>query len=250
MHAGQWIGLTVSALVHLAAAAFVPGDRGGEDKPVGERPVAITLQMFAQAETKARVNEVVEVPRALRDPVPEPEPVAELTAKPAPKPKPKVEPKAEPKPQPKPQPKPRIAPTPMAGHEPQPAPAVSADVTPTPVTERVAMVEAPRGVMPPGPDLDALRDDYLSGLVVALDRNKRYPRQSRRRREEGTVTIGFVVERSGTLAGLQIIESSGSPRLDRAALATVEELRRYRPIPDELQRTRWPITLPVRFQLR
>ena len=53
-----------------------------------------------------------------------------------------------------------------------------------------------------------------------------YPGESLRRRESGAVQVRFSVLRTGEVAEARVIASSGWPRLDRAATATI--LRRWR----------------------
>ncbi len=48
-----------------------------------------------------------------------------------------------------------------------------------------------------------------------------YPQESLRRREYGAVQVRFSVSRTGEVAEAHVISSSGWPRLDRAATATI-----------------------------
>jgi TonB family protein len=52
-----------------------------------------------------------------------------------------------------------------------------------------------------------------------------YPRVSRMRGEEGKVLLEVLVDRSGTVVEVQIRASSGYPRLDKAAVAALENAR-------------------------
>lgn len=58
----------------------------------------------------------------------------------------------------------------------------------------------------------------------------RYPRSSRLNREEGTVTLWFLVLENGRAKDIRVIESSGYTRLDHAAIGAVKS---YRFIPAE-----------------
>lgn len=95
-----------------------------------------------------------------------------------------------------------------------------------------------------------VRRAYLADLVAAIHRNKFYPRQSRRRREQGTVVVAFTIEKDGTLSDVRVTNSSSIARLDRAALKTLSRLSPFRPIPAGLARDRWPIRVPIEFSLR
>jgi protein TonB len=52
-----------------------------------------------------------------------------------------------------------------------------------------------------------------------------YPRVSRMRGEEGKVLLEVFVDGSGTVVEVQIRASSGYPRLDKAAVAALENAR-------------------------
>ena len=53
----------------------------------------------------------------------------------------------------------------------------------------------------------------------------RYPPQSRRMREEGTVVLRILVNESGYPSDVQVEEASGFPRLDQAGIAAVKRWR-------------------------
>jgi len=59
---------------------------------------------------------------------------------------------------------------------------------------------------------------YFSQLKSVLAQNKRYPRASRRRNEEGVVSLSFVAYADGSVSDVKITQSSGHRRLDNAVL--------------------------------
>jgi protein TonB len=94
------------------------------------------------------------------------------------------------------------------------------------------------------------RNDYFSHLRSWLEQHKKYPRNARIRRQEGTVTLRFVVQPSGNLLSYAVEQGSGFALLDREAL---EMLRRASPlpaIPEALGRDSLELVLPVAFYLR
>lgn len=93
------------------------------------------------------------------------------------------------------------------------------------------------------------KQHYLAALAAKINRSKYYPIGSRRRGEQGKVVVHFVVQKNGDLTGISIVESSGSKRLDAAALKTLKRVSPFRPIPDALNRDRWPISVPIAFSL-
>jgi protein TonB len=78
-----------------------------------------------------------------------------------------------------------------------------------------------------------------------------YPERSRRRSEQGTVTLRVLVSANGLVKRIEIAESSGFEDLDHAALDTVRE--RWRFVPARRRDGRsvesW-VLVPIRFALR
>ena len=97
--------------------------------------------------------------------------------------------------------------------------------------------------------LRSIEEEYKSALREAIEAKKYYPKRARRMRREGLVEVDFTVDRSGLIKNISIYNSSGIKLLDTAALQAVETLRQFRPIPDELNRSQWPMRIPVEFSL-
>ena len=69
-----------------------------------------------------------------------------------------------------------------------------------------------------------LRKQGVEATVVGM-RRPTYPRYSRRHGEEGTVVIAVEIKASGRAGKAEVVESSGYPRLDRAAIKAVRSAR-------------------------
>lgn len=129
---------------------------------------------------------------------------------PKPTPKPKVQPRVQPKPVPMPQ---SDAPSAIAAPAPDPTPAPPA--LPAPAEPPAAAAPA---VGRPTMAISAPKDiSHLSCNIVQPD----YPAMSKRRGETGTAVVGFVLGTSGKLENVALKKSSGSARLDEAALDAV-----------------------------
>jgi protein TonB len=89
--------------------------------------------------------------------------------------------------------------------------------------------------------------NYPGKVVARLRRALRYPSQARSRRLNGTVLVQFVVGRSGDVGSVRLAASSGSPILDKAALATVQRAAPFPPIPEGAGRSSWTFTVPLAF---
>ncbi len=76
-----------------------------------------------------------------------------------------------------------------------------------------------------------------------------YPSRSRRRGEEGTVTLHVLIAKSGAVERVEVIASSGFRDLDAAALETVRSRWRFVPARrDGIAFESWAI-VPIRFAL-
>ena len=133
-------------------------------------------------------------------------------------------------------------PRPVAPVKPVERPVVAA----APVAIAPVVAERP---LPVAVDLEA-KQHYLAALAAQINRRKFYPRASRRLGEEGQVVVHFVIQRNGELTDLRVTESSGSSRLDEAALKTVRRVTPFKPIPAGLATEQWPISVPISFSLR
>jgi periplasmic protein TonB len=145
-------------------------------------------------------------PVAVETPPP-PKPVPQPVPKPLPKPK--VKPKIEPKPTPMPV---TEAPSQIAAPAPEPTPPAPPQPAPPP-----AAPAAP-AIGKPSMDLAAPKNvAHLSCNIAQPD----YPAMSKRRGETGTAVIRLTVGLTGKIENVALQKSSGSSRLDDAALEAV-----------------------------
>jgi protein TonB len=87
-------------------------------------------------------------------------------------------------------------------------------------------------------------------VLTYLQKEKRYPAQSRWRHEEGVVYVRFSLDRNGHVLRAQIAHSSGYPALDAEVL---ELLKRAQPLPkppDEMPGDPLELMVPVDFFMR
>src|SRR5262249_49624348 len=97
-----------------------------------------------------------------------------------------------------------------------------------------AAVDVPRS----GPSLD----ERLGEIATRIQRALRYPAIARTRGVAGEALVAFEIGADGSPRRLELVTSSGSGALDRAALEAVE---RAAPLPFVCGR----VTTPVRFHL-
>lgn len=74
---------------------------------------------------------------------------------------------------------------------------------------------------------------YLRAWVDRVERigNLNYPDEARRRRLAGQVVISVAIRRDGTVERAEVVDSSGQPLLDQAALRIVRLAEPYPPLP-------------------
>jgi protein TonB len=112
---------------------------------------------------------------------------------------------------------------------PQAAPVVVAPA-PVPVTTAAApavptsSAASPTADAPPAPRSDAPVAADLGARLVAFSAPT-YPIESRRQREQGVVALDVLLDPQGRVARIAVARSSGSDRLDRAALDAVKRWR-------------------------
>jgi len=203
--------LILSVAVHLAAAA---GYWLWGGQPAGHEllPTVDVVLVAEVAMPVERVDAPSEPETRLSERDPEPEPIAT----PAPR-----------------------APSPPA--EPSQPPLTQSPSRPTPTVARPVPID-------PGL-LASIEQAYKSALQAEIARHRHYPHIARRMRHEGTVEVGFVVLADGRLTAIEVLKSSGHRLLDEAAVQAVREVGQFRPIPAELARTRWPLSVPLNFRL-
>jgi protein TonB len=74
---------------------------------------------------------------------------------------------------------------------------------------------------------------YLRGWVDRVERvgNLNYPEEARRRHLSGMVVITIAIRRNGSVERADIVQSSGVPALDAAALRIAKMAEPYPPLP-------------------
>ncbi|MDC7684259.1 energy transducer TonB [Asticcacaulis sp. BYS171W] len=179
---------------------------------------------------------------------PPPPPIA---SEPLPKPAPVSETKSPEKAQEKPADKPAdiraAAPSNTATKSP-------ATLTPVaPGTGRAAS-DAPQSPHPgPAPQTAAKTGKPTAAYLALVRRHvesfKVYPKQAKRRRIEGVVTLSFTVDRQGRLLLSQIVRGSGSTELDQAALDMLVDAQPLPKPPADVNGDRIDIVTEVSFRL-
>lgn len=111
-----------------------------------------------------------------------------------------------------------VAPVQIVQTSPEPVPAP----TPAPTIATAPGPSAPVAAPPAPPSIVQAGD---IGTQMVAGKPPRYPIESRRQREQGTVVLAITLGIDGAVESIAISQSSGSPRLDKAARDAVKGWR-------------------------
>lgn len=187
------VGIHVGLLAIALTMRNEPPPRPIESK-------TITAELISSAPPQP-----VAAPAAIQS-TPVPPPPKPVPPKPTPKPKPTVQPHVKAAPTPLPE---TTAPSTIAAAAPEETPAAPAPPAPA------APPPAAPAIGRPTMALNAPKDVAHLDCNIAMPE---YPALARRRGESGTAVVKFVVGLTGRIENIELKKSSGSSRLDDAAL--------------------------------
>lgn len=139
--------------------------------------------------------------------------------------------------------------------EPEPEPIVVTDAAPVePVVEAAPEPVAPPPPPPPPPkpskdSLMKVTKAYLIGLSKAFEKQKDYPATARRLKQEGTVRVQFTVAKDGRISGAVVAKPCPYSSLNESALAAVQAVPKFDPIPAVLGKDTWKMEIPIKYNL-
>lgn len=116
-----------------------------------------------------------------------------------------------------------------------------------PVEETTAPVNKPA---PPAARTSNVDASWEAKLLAHLEKFRRYPASAKARREQGVAYIRFTMDKQGRLISAQLSRSSGSRRLDKAALATILRAAPFPKPPQDRPGDHIELTAPVEFFMR
>lgn len=92
---------------------------------------------------------------------------------------------------------------------------------------------------------NAAVSNYPGKVLAKLRRALRGISTGIRAKAQYDVHVSFIVDATGGVGGLRVVQSSGSPELDSAAVEMVRRAAPFPPIPPEAGRSSWQFTLPL-----
>ncbi|ABE49144.1 energy transducer TonB [Methylobacillus flagellatus] len=227
--------LIVTILVHAAVfTALIIASTREPHREESAPPIMVSL-----VQSPEPVPEV-----AITEPEPQPTPKP-----PQPKPKPKPKPKVVDKPVPieAPQPVEQVEEVREEVSEPQPQEAQQAP-SQAPVQDAPVVAERIEPVPPPEPKEQPIPEVAISGVSYSHQEIPVYPAMSRRLGEQGVVMLRILISETGVPESIEIESSSGSERLDKAALEATKKSR-FNPYKRNNKPMKVSVIAPVRFSI-
>lgn len=99
-------------------------------------------------------------------------------------------------------------------------------------------------------EASAAQASWRELLMAHLQRNKRYPGGAQQRREQGTATLSFTMDRAGRVVARHLARSSGNAELDAEVLAMIARAQPLPAFPPSMTQARITLSVPIRFSLR
>ncbi len=94
-----------------------------------------------------------------------------------------------------------------------------------------------------------LRVEYSALLRAWLERHRQYPYLARVRRQQGTATLAFVIDRTGRVLEFRLQRSSGHGLLDREVTEMIARAQPLPPVPESIPGARFEFVVPILFRL-
>jgi protein TonB len=138
-----------------------------------------------------------------------------------------------------------VPPPPVVETPAPPAPVQVVAVSPAPVVAPPPPAPAVVASIPPPPAPKVVQIGAVAYLTPPV---LHYPPAARRAGEEGRVHIRVLVDATGHPRDIEVVRSSGHPRLDEAALATVRATR-FRPYTENGVALPFRVVMPLVFAL-
>ena len=143
-------------------------------------------------------------------------------------------------------------PEPEPEPEPEPIMVTDAEVVETAPVVEEPVAPPPPPPPPPKPSKDSLMKvtrAYLMGLSKEFEKRKDYPATARRLKQEGTVRVQFTVAKDGAISDAVVAKPCPYSSLNESALAAVQSLPKFKPIPEILEKDIWKMEIPIKYNL-
>lgn len=96
---------------------------------------------------------------------------------------------------------------------------------------------------------NSISDHYIYDLKLLLEQRKVYPKTAKVLEQEGTVVVSFTINADGSFSDIHLEKPSRYSKLNEASLKLIENIKQFNPIPAELKKDKWVITVPIEYRL-
>ncbi|MBF0229392.1 MAG: energy transducer TonB [Desulfamplus sp.] len=90
---------------------------------------------------------------------------------------------------------------------------------------------------------------YFNSMRLMIEKNKRYPQMARRRNQEGSVRVRFIIDSNGNVNSLEIVKTCDYESLNKAALEAVRRAAPFAKPPASISRDALKLELTINFKL-
>ncbi|RKF22672.1 energy transducer TonB [Altericroceibacterium spongiae] len=116
----------------------------------------------------------------------------------------------------------------------------------SPIAPDIILAPALADSVPPPAGTPDGQDSFEGRLLARIEQFRRYPEEALRKNHQGIVEIRFTMNRDGEVLDIAVVKGSGTPSLNRAAIATVRRAQPLPGIPDDRPDI-VTVTVPVEF---
>lgn len=92
-------------------------------------------------------------------------------------------------------------------------------------------------------------NSYLDMVKLRIEREKKYPESAKQRQIEGHITIRFIITKTGSISGAEIVKKSGHDSLNKAALAAVKNAAPFQRPPSRFFKGDITLMVTIVFEL-
>lgn len=246
----QYILHPAAVPIEIALLGSIVAAPDAEDRP--DVPIGVE-QVEAVKKQLAKAVEPVEVPEPVVKSYETPEPAENIVppevsepVKPKPEPKKEIEKIVEPEPEP--QETTELDPQPTVDSEND----HSADSTSAPESvnteQKADQVTAPSTGMLSEHMVNAQRQ-WQQQLHTHLARHKQYPRQARRRNQQGQSSVQLTMTRDGQVLAVKLVNGSGYSSLDNESVDLIHRAEPLPSLPKEIEAQQLTLIVPINFSM-
>jgi len=129
---------------------------------------------------------------------------------------------------------------------------------PEPIVEKKesVVVEEPEPEIVETPPVQATKkqpdtseaDAYYALIYETINKNKYYPKKSRKFKQEDTIPVFFIIDKNGVVSGFRILDESQYRELNKAVKKMFKKMRRFAKPPEGVE-TPLEISIDINFKL-